>query len=190
MRMICGVDEVGRGPLAGPVVACAVLWADDCLIFGLDDSKKLSPKKRRVLAPKIREMALGISFGRADVEEIDEINILQATMRAMERAIEGLGVFEAEILIDGNMVPKILKGRATAVVGGDSLVPAISAASILAKVARDGEMTALSVNYPGYGFESNAGYPTKSHFEALRILGVTPIHRRSFRPVREILEQS
>ena len=190
MGLIVGVDEVGRGPLAGPVVTCAVLWPDDHGIAELDDSKKLSAKKREALIPLIREKALKISFGRAEVEEIDTLNILHATMLAMERAVEGLGDFDAPIQIDGNRVPDGLKGRAQAVIGGDGLVAAISAASILAKVARDEEMVALSEIYPGYGLEGHAGYPTKAHIEALETLGVTPIHRRSFGPVKRILEKA
>ena len=188
MTAVIGVDEVGRGPLAGPVVTCAVLWPDDHGIAELDDSKKLSAKKREALVPLIRQSALKISFGRAEVEEIDELNILHATMLAMERAVSGLGVIDAPIFIDGNRVPDGLKGRAEAIVGGDGSVAAISAASILAKVARDEEMTALAELYPGYGLESHAGYPTKTHIEALERLGVTPIHRRSFGPVKRLVE--
>lgn len=190
MSVLVGVDEVGRGPLAGPVVTCAVLWPDDHGIVELDDSKKLSPKKREALIPLIRDKALEISFGRAEVEEIDTLNILHATMLAMERAVEGLGEFDALIRIDGNRVPDGLKGRAQAVVGGDGLIAAISAASILAKVARDEEMAALAEIYPGYGLERHAGYPTKAHIEALELLGVSPIHRRSFGPVKRILENA
>lgn len=190
MSVLVGVDEVGRGPLAGPVVTCAVLWPGDHGIVELDDSKKLSPKKREALIPLIRDKALEISFGRAEVEEIDTLNILHATMLAMERAVEGLGEFDAPIRIDGNRVPDGLKGRAQAVVGGDGLIAAISAASILAKVARDEEMATLAEIYPGYGLEGHAGYPTKAHIEALELLGVSPIHRRSFGPVKRILEKA
>lgn len=190
MSLIIGVDEVGRGPLAGPVVTCAVLWPDDHGINQLADSKKLSPKKREALVPLICEKALKISYGRAEVEEIDALNILRATMLAMERAVDGLGDLDEKIQIDGNRIPDSLKGRAEAVIGGDGLVSAISAASILAKVSRDKEMVALSEIYPGYGLEAHAGYPTKLHIEALQLLGATPIHRRSFGPVRRILEMA
>ena len=185
-----GVDEVGRGPLAGPVVTCAVLWPDDHGIVTLNDSKKLSAKKRKTLVPLIREKAVKVSFGRAEVEEIDCLNILHATMLAMERAVAGLGAVNAPIRVDGNRVPDGLKGRALAVVGGDSLIAAISAASILAKVARDEEMVALAAIYPGYGFDGHAGYPTKAHIQALETLGVSPIHRRSFGPVKRVLENT
>lgn len=190
MSLTIGVDEVGRGPLAGPVVTCAILWPDDHGIVALDDSKKLSAKKRETLVPLIRDKAVKISFGRAEVDEIDRLNILHATMLAMERAVEGLGAVDAPIRIDGNRVPDGLKGRALAVVGGDGLIAAISAASILAKVARDEEMVALAEMYPGYGFEGHAGYPTKAHIQALETLGVSPIHRRSFGPVKRILENA
>jgi ribonuclease HII len=185
-----GVDEVGRGPIAGPVVTCAVLWPDDHGVTALNDSKKLSAKKREALVPLIREKASKISFGRAEVEEIDSLNILHATMLAMERAVAGLGAVNAPVRIDGNRVPDGLKGRALAVVGGDGLIAAISAASILAKVARDEEMVALAEIYPGYGLERHAGYPTRAHIEALETLGVSPIHRRSFGPVKSILENA
>lgn len=187
-QWVIGVDEVGRGPLAGPVVTCAVLWPIDLQWSMLADSKTLSAKKRQSLIVGIRERAERISYGRAEADEIDQLNILQATMVAMERAVAGLGVTDAEILIDGNRVPEGLHGRARALVGGDGRVAAISAASILAKVARDEEMAAWAETYPGYGFEQHAGYPTKSHLDALDRLGVTPIHRRSFAPVKNRLE--
>jgi len=190
LSLIIGVDEVGRGPLAGPVVTCAVLWPEDHGIYQLVDSKKLSAKKREALVPLILEKAVKVSYGRAEVSEIDMLNILQATMLAMERAVDGLGDLDEKIQIDGNRIPDSLKGRAQAVIGGDGFVSAISAASILAKVARDKEMVALSEIYRGYGFEAHAGYPTKLHLEALELLGVTPIHRRSFGPVRRILEKA
>ena len=190
MSLIIGVDEVGRGPLAGPVVTCAVVWPEDHGIHQLVDSKKLSPKKREALVPLILEKAVKVSYGRAEVEEIDLLNILQATMLAMERAVDGLGDVDEKIQIDGNRIPDSLKGRAQAVIGGDGFVSAISAASILAKVARDKEMVALAEIYRGYGFEVHAGYPTKLHIEALELLGVTPIHRRTFGPVRRILERA
>jgi ribonuclease HII len=185
---VIGVDEVGRGPLAGPVVTCAVLWPSDLHWSLLADSKTLSAKKRSALLAGIRERAGGISYGRAEVDEIDQLNILHATMLAMERAVAGLGETDAEVLIDGNRVPSGLIGRGRAIVGGDGLIAAISAASILAKVARDEEMAAWADTYPGYGFEQHAGYPTRAHLDALDRLGVTPIHRRSFAPVRTRLE--
>lgn len=187
-QWVIGVDEVGRGPLAGPVVTCAVLWPMGLEWSMLADSKTLSAKKRESLVAGIRERAGRISYGRAEADEIDQLNILQATMVAMERAVDGLGATDAEILIDGNRVPDGLKGRARAIVGGDGSVAVISAASILAKVARDEEMAAWAETYPGYGFEQHAGYPTKRHLDALDRLGVTPIHRRSFAPVRNRLE--
>lgn len=187
---VIGVDEVGRGPLAGPVVTCAVLWPESHALSALDDSKKLSAKRREALVPAILETAMAVSYGRAEVDEIDALNILHATMLAMQRAVDGLGVQTVPIQIDGNRVPDGLKGRATAVIGGDGLVAAISAASILAKVARDREMVELAEQFPGYGFERHAGYPTKTHLEALDRLGITPVHRRSFGPVRQRLEIS
>lgn len=190
MKLVVGVDEVGRGPLAGPVVTCAVLWPSGHTINTMTDSKKLSKKKRWALIPAIKKSALRISYGRAEVQEIDHLNILQATMLAMERAVFGLGEFYAAILIDGNRVPNALKGRARAVVCGDELIPAISAASVLAKVARDQEMAALAETYPGYGFERNAGYPTKNHIKAIQTLGVVPVHRKSFGPIKKILEKA
>lgn len=190
MNLVVGVDEVGRGPLAGPVITCAVLWPVDYSLAELNDSKKLSAKKREFLQPCIEKMAIRISFGRAEVEEIDCLNILRATMLAMERAVGGLNEFDAPILIDGNSVPNTLKGKATAIIGGDGLISAISAASILAKVARDKEMSDLAKIYPGYGFEKHAGYPTRAHIEALGALGVSPIHRRSFAPVKKLLEKA
>lgn len=185
---VIGVDEVGRGPLAGPVVTCAVLWPEHHGIEALADSKKLSAKRRLALEPMILDQARAVSFGRAEVDDIDRLNILQATLLAMQRAVDGLGMQDAPIFIDGNRVPTGLQGRATAVIGGDGSVPAISAASILAKVARDREMTTLAEQFPGYGFEVHAGYPTKAHLAALDQLGVSPIHRRSFGPVRRRLE--
>lgn len=185
---VIGVDEVGRGPLAGPVVTCAVLWPAELTWDWLDDSKKLSEKRRLKALPGIRERALEISYGRAEVEEIDQINILNATLRAMERAVQGISDTECVVLIDGNRVPAGLSGRGRAIVGGDGSVAAISAASILAKTARDEEMAAWAAMYPGYGFEQHAGYPTRSHLEALDRLGVTPIHRRTFGPVKQRLE--
>lgn len=188
-QLIAGVDEVGRGPLVGAVVTAAVILDPARPIVGLNDSKKLSEKKRLLLADEIRDKALSWSLGRAEVAEIDEFNILHATMLAMERAVAGLTVQPEWVLIDGNRVPSGLQGRASAVVKGDSLVPEISAASILAKVARDAEMLALHQQHPQFNFAGHKGYPTAEHLAAIAQYGVLPQHRRSFRPVRDILEQ-
>jgi len=188
-QLIAGVDEVGRGPLVGAVVTAAVILDPARPIVGLNDSKKLSEKKRLLLADEIRDKALSWSLGRAEVAEIDELNILHATMLAMERAVAGLTVRPEWVLIDGNRVPAGLQGRASAVVKGDSLVPEISAASILAKVARDAEMLALHQQHPQFNFAGHKGYPTAEHLAAIAQHGVLPQHRRSFRPVRDILEQ-
>lgn len=188
-QLIAGVDEVGRGPLVGAVVTAAVILDPARPIVGLNDSKKLSEKKRLLLADEIRDKALSWSLGRAEVAEIDELNILHATMLAMERAVAGLTVSPEWVLIDGNRVPAGLQGRASAVVKGDSLVPEISAASILAKVARDAEMLALHQQHPQFNFAGHKGYPTAEHLAAIAQHGVLPQHRRSFRPVRDILEQ-
>lgn len=186
-RLVAGLDEVGRGPLAGPVVTAAVILDPAQPIDGLMDSKKLSEARREALAELIKERALAWSLGRAEVEEIDQLNILQATMLAMQRAVAGLNPAPQHVLVDGNRCPE-LPCSAEAIIKGDGLVPAISAASIIAKVARDQEMVALDAQYPGYGLAGHKGYPTKAHMEALRDLGVTPIHRRSFAPVRRALE--
>ncbi|MGB0721211.1 MAG: ribonuclease HII [Gammaproteobacteria bacterium] len=186
-RRVAGVDEVGRGPLIGPVVTAAVILDPRRPIEGLNDSKKLSEARREVLAPLIRERALAWSLGRAEVEEIDELNILHATLLAMRRAVEGLAIVPDHVYIDGNRVPPGLACAATAVVKGDATVPSIAAASILAKVARDGEMCALHERIPEYGLDRHKGYPTATHLEALRRYGPSPWHRRSFRPVRELL---
>lgn len=185
--LIAGVDEVGRGPLIGAVVTAAVILDPVKPISGLNDSKKLSEKKRLLLVEEIKAKALSWSLGRAEVEEIDSLNILHATMLAMERAVAGLHIRPEWVLIDGNRVPEGLKGRAGAVVKGDSLVPEISAASILAKVARDAEMTALHQEYPQYNFAGHKGYPTAEHLAAIKQFGILAQHRRSFRPVRELL---
>ncbi len=184
-----GVDEAGRGPLAGAVVAAVVVLAPGQLIEGVTDSKLLSAGRRTVLAARIRSEALGWALGRADVAEIDALNILQATMLAMQRAVTALGFAPAEILVDGNRAPRFagFAGAVRAIVGGDRSCPAISAASILAKVARDEEMRSLHESYPQYGFARHMGYPTTAHREALMRLGHCPAHRRSFRPVREAL---
>ncbi|USH03081.1 ribonuclease HII [Grimontia kaedaensis] len=185
--LIAGVDEVGRGPLVGAVVTAAVILDPNKPIVGLTDSKKLTDKKRAVLFEEIKEKALAWSLGRAEPEEIDDINILSATMLAMERAVAGLNIKPDFVLIDGNRVPKGLNIPAEAVVKGDLRVAEISAASILAKVVRDREMEELDVQYPQYGFAKHKGYPTKAHFEALAEHGAIPEHRKSFKPVKNAL---
>ncbi len=186
---IAGVDEVGRGPLAGPVVAAAVILNPNRPIQGLADSKKLSEKRREGMELIIKENALAWSLGRAEVEEIDSINILQASLLAMKRAVEALQILPTHALVDGNRPPDLACSVET-IVGGDSSVPAISAASIIAKVARDREMVELDLKYPGYGLAKHKGYPTKAHLEALNKLGVTDIHRRSFAPVKRLINIS
>ncbi len=188
-EVIAGVDEVGRGPLAGPVVTAAVILDPNQPISGLADSKKLTEKQRETLAPIIKEKALAWSLGRAEVEEIDEINILQATLVAMKRAVAGLSIAPTHALVDGNQVPD-LPCKVTTVIKGDQSEPAIAAASILAKVARDNEMVELDEQYPGYGLAKHKGYPTVQHRDALMALGVTPIHRRSFKPVKLALAKA
>lgn len=183
---IAGVDEAGRGPLAGPVVAAAVVLDPAQPIEGLRDSKRLTAARRVTLAGEIRSRALAWALGSAAVEEIDRLNILQATLLAMQRAVDGLGLVPERILVDGNRLPAFAV-PAAAVVGGDGTVPAISAASILAKVARDALMDTLAEHHPGYGFEVHKGYPTPSHRKALARLGPSPIHRMSFAPVRAAL---
>lgn len=184
--LVAGVDEVGRGPLAGAVVAAAVILDPARPIEGLADSKKLSERRREALAEEIKAKALAWALGRAEVEEIDEINILQASLLAMRRAVLALKPAPEHALIDGNRCPK-LPCTAEAIVKGDSKVPAISAASIIAKVARDRELVELDALYPGYGLAQHKGYPSQQHMEALQRLGVTPIHRRTFGPVRRML---
>jgi ribonuclease HII len=185
--VIAGVDEAGRGPLCGPVYAAAVILDPARPIAGLNDSKKLSEKKREALAPLIRERAIAWSIGIASVEDIDLLNILHASMLAMRRAIEGLCVAPREVLIDGNRIPAGLAMPARAIVGGDALEQAISAASILAKTDRDHEMLRLAAQYPAYGIARHKGYPTPEHLAALRAHGPSPIHRRSFAPVAQSL---
>jgi ribonuclease HII len=189
VQLICGVDEVGRGPLVGAVVTAAVILDPNNPIVGLNDSKKLSEKKRLQLAEEIKAKAVSWSLGRAEVHEIDSLNILHATMLAMTRAVQGLDIKPEWALIDGNRVPKDIGVQASAVVKGDALVPEISAASILAKVARDEEMQQLDAAYPQYGFAGHKGYPTAEHLAAIKIHGVINQHRRSFKPVRDVLEQ-
>lgn len=185
-RLIAGVDEVGRGPLVGAVVTAAVILDPANPITGLADSKKLSEKRRLALYDEIKEKALAWSLGRAEPEEIDQLNILHATMLAMQRAVAGLGIQPDYVLIDGNRCPA-LPMPSQAVVKGDSLVAEISAASIIAKVSRDQEMTVLDLLFPQYGFAQHKGYPTALHMEKLTQYGVTPHHRRSFAPVRNAL---
>lgn len=185
-RMVAGVDEAGRGPLAGPVVAGAVILDPDKPINGLADSKILSPERREELAELIKSRALAWAIGHADVNEIDQINILQATMLAMRRAVLALRPGPEYVYVDGNRCP-ILPCPAEPVIRGDALIPAISAASILAKVSRDKEMQELDILYPGYGLAVHKGYPTVQHVAALQRLGVSPIHRRSFGPVKKCL---
>lgn len=189
-RFVAGVDEVGRGPLAGPVVAAAVILDPNQPIEGLMDSKKISEKRREVLAEEIMEKALAWAISRVDVDIIDEINILQASLRAMTISVSQLKQQPDFVMIDGNKIPVDLTIKAEAVVKGDDRVACISAASIIAKVARDREMIEMDNVYPGYGLAKHKGYPTKVHIEALQQLGVTDIHRRSFGPVRKVLESS
>lgn len=185
-QLIAGVDEVGRGPLAGDVVTAAVILDPQNPIEGLRDSKKLSPKRREQLAERIREQALAWSVARASVAEIDELNILQASLLAMHRAVEALQPQPGYVLVDGNKLPR-WQYASEPVVKGDDRVPAIAAASILAKVQRDSELVQLAQEYPGYGFETHKGYPTAAHLLALRTLGVTPVHRKTFAPVKNLL---
>ena len=186
VELLAGVDEVGRGPLAGPVVAAAVILNPEKPIAGLKDSKKITQKKRERLSDEMKEKALAWSLGRAEVEEIDEINILKAGLLAMKRAVESLAIEPKLVATDGQYSPDVVYEK-IAITKGDSLVPAISAASIIAKVARDNEMVNFEETYPGYGFSSHKGYPTKQHIESLEKLGVTEIHRRSFSPVARFL---
>ncbi len=186
-RLVAGVDEAGRGPLAGPVVAAAVILDDLKPIKGLADSKLLSPRRRESLFDEIRAKALCCSIAEASVEEIDALNILQATLLAMRRAVEGLRLLPRQVLVDGKQVP-LLKMPAQAIVKGDSKVPAISAASIVAKVHRDRLCADLHERWPDYGFGGHKGYPTAAHLEALRTHGACPAHRRSYAPVRAVLE--
>ena len=183
--MICGVDEAGRGPLAGPVIAAAVILDPRRPIDGLADSKQLSAARRERLASEIRAKALAYHIAAASVEEIDALNILQATLLAMQRAVAGLTLRPSEVLIDGDRCPP-LSVPARAIVGGDASVAEISAASILAKTARDAMMRELHLRYPQYGFDRHMGYGTAAHLAALRLHGPCPAHRRSFAPVRQL----
>ena len=187
-KIVAGVDEVGRGPLAGDVVAAAVILPRDFEIEGIADSKKLTEAKREKVLKEIEAQAICLAIGRATVDEIDSINILQATLLAMVRAVDGLSVVPEHVLVDGNRLPK-WNFEATPIIGGDALVPAISAASIVAKVARDKEMVQLGLEYPEYGFEKHKGYGTKQHLFALQEYGPLDCHRRSFAPVKKIIER-
>lgn len=186
--LLAGVDEVGRGPLAGDVVAAAVILDPQKPIEGLKDSKKLSEKKRDALYVAIKENAKAYAVARCSAAEIDQFNILQASLIAMKRAVEQLAIVPEFIVVDGNRLPQ-WDYPAKAIVGGDNRVDAIAAASILAKVTRDRELIALDTEYPGYGFAQHKGYPTKLHLSALAELGITPIHRKSFGPVKKVLNQ-
>lgn len=186
-QVMAGVDEVGRGPLAGPVIAAAVILDPKQPIQGLMDSKKISEIKRNLLAIEIREKSLAWAVGRAENDEIDSINILQASLLAMKRAIESLTIEPELVLVDGIHCPDV-NCNVDAIIKGDSKIPAISAASIIAKVVRDNEMIVLDSQFPGYGFSQHKGYPTRMHIEALQELGVTSIHRKSFAPVKKLLE--
>ena len=184
-QLVAGVDEVGRGPLAGDVVAAAVILTDSPP-GGITDSKMLTPERREALAELIRDEAVSWALGRATVAEIDELNILQASLLAMRRAVEALPIQPSLVLVDGNRLPR-WPYEARAIVKGDLTEPSIGAASILAKVQRDAEMLALHEHYPAYGFDRHKGYPTKAHLAALETAGISPVHRRSFGPVRRLL---
>jgi len=185
---VAGVDEAGRGPLAGPVIAAAVILDPENPVTGLKDSKQLTPSRREALYLGITQKAIAWGIGRADVEEIDRLNILQATLLAMQRAVAGLNPPARYVLVDGNQCPR-LDCPVRAVVGGDSTIEAISAASIIAKVTRDREMVEMDRCYPGYGLARHKGYPSREHLLALQRLGVTPLHRRSYAPVRKLLRK-
>lgn len=186
--LVAGVDEAGRGPLAGPVVAAAVILDDLHPIKGLADSKVLTPRRREMLFDEIRAKALCCSIAQASVEEIEQLNILQATLLAMRRAVEGLRLKPMLVLVDGNRLP-VLSMRAEAIVKGDALVSAISAASILAKVQRDRWCAEIDKAYPHYGFARHKGYGTAEHLAALKVYGACPLHRKTFRPVADILRE-
>ena len=187
-QWIAGVDEVGRGPLAGDVVAAAVVLGEE-VPAGITDSKTLSKKRREQLYEQILDSALAVAVGRASVDEIDRLNILESSLLAMQRAVDALSLTPALVLVDGNRLPQ-WSYSARAVVGGDLHEPSIGAASIVAKVTRDREMQMLDAAYPGYGLAGHKGYPTRAHLEALETLGVTPIHRRSFAPVARLLRSA
>ena len=182
--LLCGIDEAGRGPLAGPVVAAAVILDPQRPIDGLDDSKKLTARRRAALAVEIREKAVAWAVAEASVAEIDRLNILQASLLAMQRAVSGLGVTPQKALVDGNKCP-VLNCPVEAIVGGDGKIAAIAAASILAKTVRDAQMLELHLLHPQYGFDRHKGYPTALHLAALREHGISPVHRRSYGPVAQ-----
>lgn len=184
--LVAGVDEAGRGPLAGPVVAAAVILDEPCRIRGLADSKTLTARRREQLHDEICARALCVSVAQASVDEIDRLNILQASLLAMRRAVEGLRLLPQQVLVDGNRLP-VLQVPAEAVVRGDASVASISAASIVAKVRRDRLCAELHLQWPAYGFDGHKGYPTALHLAALRLHGACPAHRRSYAPVREVL---
>ena len=184
--IVCGVDEAGRGPLAGPVFAAAVILDPARPIAGLRDSKKLTEVRRNELAAEIKANALAWAIAQCSEQEIDELNILQATMQAMRRAVEGLSTLPTLALIDGNRCP-VMSVRSEAIIKGDDKVPAISAASILAKTARDQALYQLHVQYPHYAFDQHKGYPTELHLERLRLHGISPVHRKSYAPVRALI---
>jgi ribonuclease HII len=186
-EIICGVDEAGRGPLAGPVYAAAVILHHERPIAGLRDSKKLTEAKREALAPLIKRDCIAWAIAKASEAEIDRLNILQASLLAMKRAVHALETIPTLALIDGNKCP-VMKIQTIAIVDGDDKIESISAASILAKTARDDALRKLHKKYPQYGFDQHKGYGTAQHLEALKLHGVTPVHRRSFAPVRELLE--
>lgn len=189
VEIICGIDEAGRGPLAGPVCAAAVILDPKRPIVGLNDSKQLTQRKREALAPLIRDNALAWGVGWASVEEIDAVNIRQANFLAMQRAFKALGMKPTHALVDGNDPPPI-SCKITCIIGGDALEACISAASILAKTARDAVMVELCAQYPGYGFSQHKGYGSAAHLQALKRLGPSPVHRRTFAPVRAASETS
>jgi len=186
-RLVAGIDEAGRGPLAGSVVAAAVILDDASPIPGLTDSKKLSPARRAILEQEIKQKAFAWAIAEASHEEVDSINILQASLLAMKRALQSLSLNPELVLVDGNRLPPVNGYRMKAIVGGDLSEPCISAASILAKEYRDRQMLELDRLYPEYGFARHKGYPTALHRELLQKHGVSPVHRKSFRPVRELL---
>jgi|SRR5690554_3904105 len=186
--LVCGADEAGRGPIAGPVVAAAVILDPNQPIEGINDSKKLSEKKRNALSEIIKEKALAWAIAQCDPDEIDQLNILHASMLAMKRAIESLSIVPAKAFIDGNRIPPGLSVPAEAIIGGDAIEQCIGAASILAKVERDRQMLEWHERYPMYEFNKHKAYPTKQHLQLLQQHGVSPIHRKSFRPVKSLLE--
>lgn len=187
-KLVAGVDEAGRGPLAGSVVAAAVILDENRPVAGLTDSKKLSASRRQVLETEIKQNAMAWAIAEASHEEVDQINILQASLLAMRRAVLALGTRPGLVLVDGNRLPELDAYRMRAIVKGDLTEPCISAASILAKEYRDRQMLELDKIYPEYQFSRHKGYPTELHRELLKQHGVSPVHRRSFRPVRELLE--